>query len=262
MSDQGSREFLEERLASTLAEAENLKIQADTALKYAEQVWWAWNLRRKRLKIHAAGECILGYPHEDMEHSEQFWWDRIHPEDLLEVQQSLEIALKSPERIWRCEHRFMDVTGDWVWVEQAGFVHQSDAEGNPVEMVGTTRKTQERYQLLDLFRGSETLIDALVRSAPVAFWVRGPEGIILLSSQVMKEWFGPFNTTGAVDKLAKPEDLASWHKEYQAALLNTHSSRKRPLLLNDGSWKQFEHHLIPLTQGLETFAVLEVFIPL
>ena len=126
MGDRASREFLEERLAATLAEAESLQIQADTALKYAEQVWWAWNLKRKRLKIHAAGECILGYPQEDMEHSEQFWWDRIHPEDLLEVQQSLDASLNSPNKIWRCEHRFMDVAGDWVWVEQAGFVHQSD----------------------------------------------------------------------------------------------------------------------------------------
>lgn len=253
------REFLQERLAATIAEAESLQVQVDTALRYAEQVWWTWDLRRGRLKIRAAGDCILGYPHEDLDHNENFWWDRIHPEDLAEVKQTLRDSMKSPDKIWRCEHRLQDVTGDWVWVEQSGFVNQSDADGNAVEMVGTTRKTQERYQLLDLFRGSETLVDALVDSAPVAFWVRDPEGAILLCSQTMKEQFGPLETIESFGKLASPEDHATWRESFQSALRDHPAEHAMTMRLADGSSKAIGLHIIPLTEGTQTFAVLEVF---
>lgn len=261
MSKRKEDEFLEERLAATLAESESLQLKANTALESAEQVWWVWDLATGRLTIHAPGECILGYPHEDMEQPEQFWWDRIHPEDLPEVKETLEAAMHEPGRIWKCEHRFRDVTGDWVYVEQTGFVHSRDAEGNPVEMMGITRKTQERYQLLDLFRGSETLIDAMVDSAPVAFWVRDSEGTILLCSWQMEESFGPVDSLQTIEKLTSPGQLMAWREAYHAALRDECVKRKMTMCFADGSRSQVEHHLIPLTQETETFAILEVFKP-
>ena len=262
MKDRLAKEFLEERLAATQAEAEHFQMQADTALKYAEQVWWSWNLTRQQLKIRSVDECILGYRHEDMEREDQFWWDRIHPEDKREVEESLEACFASKQKIWRCEHRFQDVTGEWVWVEQAGFVHQSDADGNPVEIVGTTRKTQERYQLLDLFRGSETLVDALSESSPVAFWVRDHEGVILLSSQALRELFGPLETIEDIRPLTPEKSLREWQEAFHSALQDNREVREMNLRLPKGLEKKVKHHLIPLTQGEDTFAVLEVFVPL
>jgi PAS domain S-box-containing protein len=262
MKNQSAQEFLEERLAATQAEAENFQMQADTALKYAEQVWWSWNLKRQRLKVRAVGECILGYGCEDLDHGDQFWWDRIHPEDRKEVEQSLQDCFESEERIWRCEHRLRDISGDWVWVEQSGFVHQSDADGNPVEMVGTTRKTQERYQLLDLFRGSETLIEALSEAAPIAFWIRDHEGMVLLASKTMKKLFGPPEKYDNAEQLTRPQSIGEWQDAFQSALQDNGSKRQMVMRLKDGDEKQHEHHLIPLTQGEQTFAVLEVFIPI
>jgi PAS domain S-box-containing protein len=261
MSKQSPREFLEERLAAVQAEAENYQMQADTALQYAEQVWWSWNIKRHRIKIRSVGECILGYGPADMERGDQFWWDLIHPEDRREVEESLNECFKSRQQVWRCEHRLKDVGGEWVWVEQAGFVHQCDADGYPVEMVGTTRKTQERYQLLDLFRGSETLIEAFAESAPIPFWVRDHEGVVLLCSEAMKTLFGYPDILESMEELNSPESMDAWREAFQAALRGDEAERRMRMRQKSGEEKVHAHHLIPLTQGQQTFAILEVFLP-
>lgn len=261
MNEQSAREFLEERLATIQAAADDLQMQAGTALQFAEQVWWSWNIKRHRMKIRSVGECILGYEAADMDRDDPFWWDRIHPEDLRDVQDSLRACFDSPEQIWRCEHRLKDVSGDWVWVEQAGFVHQSDADGNPVKMVGTTRKTQERYQLLDLFRGSETLIEALAESTPIRFWVRDHEGVLLLASEAMKKAFGRPDPLEAIEMRTPAKSLKAWREAFQSALLGEVTDRRMLMRQKNGDGKQHTHHLIPLTKGTYTFAVLEVFLP-
>lgn len=256
-----SKEFLEERLASTEADLQKSLMQADTALKYAEQVWWSWNLARQRLKIRSAGECILGYPEHDMDHRDQFWWDRIHPEDRKEVEESLQDCFSGKVDIWRCEHRLRDVAGDWVWVEESGFVLRRDADGNPREMVGTTRKVQERYQLLDLFRGSESVIDAMLESAPVSFWIRDPEGVVLLASGHMKAQFG--GSDGDLDResICLAGELDAWRTAFHSALRGEPVKRRITLSPQAGNPISHGHHLIPIPLDTTPFGVLEIFIP-
>jgi PAS domain S-box-containing protein len=261
MKNGPSKEFLEERLASTEADLQKSLIQTDTALKYAEQVWWSWNLARKRLKIRSVGDCILGYGQHDMDHGEQFWWDRMHPEDIKEVEESLQACFDGKVEVWRCEHRLRDVGGEWVWVEESGFVLRRDADGNPVEMAGTTRKVQERYQLLDLFRGSESVIDAMLETAPVSFWIRDPEGVVLLASRHMKTRFSDRYGELLEESLCLAEELEAWREAFHKALHGDLVQRKLTLRPQSGDTIQHAHHLIPVPLDTTPFGVLEIFIP-
>lgn len=260
MAQHASREFLEEKLASVQAEAEAFHLQADTALKYAEQVWWSWNLRRKRLKIRCVDECILGYGDEDLDRGEAFWWERIHPEDLAELRQSLDQCLNGDQRVWHIEHRMKDVVGDWVWVEQSGFVFRRDAEGKAVEMVGTTRKTHERYQLIDLFKGSEGLIEAMAESAPVSFWLRDTSGRVLLASNAFRETHGnPPRGDEVEDALSA--DPAS-EKAWKAAFARAAAGETVVVDLKVKTRKKQARrtvHLIPVFEKKVAFAILEIF---
>lgn len=261
MKKDPSREFLEERLASAEAELQDSLMQADTALHYAEQVWWSWNLARKRLKIRSVGECILGYGDHDLDHGEAFWWERMHPEDLKEVKESLNDCLKGNAEIWRCEHRLRDVSGDWVWVEQSGFVTRRKASGEAAEMVGTTRKVQERYQLLDLFRGSDSVIEAFLQEAPLSFWIRDPEGVVLMTSRHMARQFGIASTNPPIESICAAEALDAWRTAFHSALRG--ESIKRRIILKDaaGNTVPHAHHLVPLPLDKAPFGILELFYP-
>jgi hypothetical protein len=261
MKNGPSKEFLEERLASTEAELEESLMQADTALHYAEQVWWSWNLARRRLKIRSVGECILGYGDHDMDHGEAFWWDRMHPKDRKEVEQSLGECLNGTAETWRCEHRLRDVTGDWVWVEQSGFVLRRDAEGNPVEMVGTTRKVQERYQLLDLFRGSDSVLQAFLVEAPVSFWIRDPEGVVLRTSLHMAKQFEITRENASEEFICPASELDAWRTAFHSALHGDPVKRRIFLMDRAGETRAHAHHLIPIPLDKTPFGVMELFFP-
>ena len=257
-----AEEFLQEQLAQTRAEAESFRMQADTALQSSEQVWWSWNLRRRRLKIRAVEDCILGYPEEDMDHGEQFWWDRMHPQDRAEVEESLMECFAGKTETWHCEHRLRDTAGDWVWVEQSGFVLQRDADGNPVDMVGTTRKTQERYQLLELFHGSEALLEALIEGSPMYFWVRGPEGEILLCSKSLVEALSSGHRVTSPRELTDAGNYREWNSAFQTALNGDTIRCEITLQLRGAQPVPFAIHLIPVTASEgQPFAVLEVIVP-
>jgi len=256
-------EALDKRIRRLMQESEDYRIQVDMALRCSEQVWWTWNLPRKRLKIKAAGDCILGYGPEDLEHGEAFWWDRIHPEDLHEVKATLQQCFASQHPLWECEHRFLDAAGDWSWVAENGFVNKWDADGNPVEMVGTTRKREEVFQLLELLEGSEAVVNALSANAPVAFCIRDGEGVLLHCSHQMLTLLGdgcgkPIDQRLTLDE----ESLGRWHHAFEMALEGKTNQTKVTLALKSGEEQLFRISLSPVAHHSEAFAVLEIFQPL
>lgn len=263
MQDSPHRNLLEDKLLQKESEAEAYRLQADTALKYAEQVWWSWNLRRKRLKIRSIGDCILGYRMEDLDREDPFWWNRMHPEDLKAIQDSLRLCLDGEEPVWHCQHRLLDVSGDWVWVEQTGFVQRRDPNGRPIEMVGTTRKIEEIFQLLEIIQGSDAIISALARNSPLRFCLRDPDGRLLLVSDALKEEFShPFTSSAPEDQLsASDEDRDVWRQGFQRAFHGQRTELDLALVAAPGLKRRFAIHLVPVKEHDRIFSVLELFIP-
>lgn len=67
------------------------------------------------------------------------WAKLIHPDDLDEVLQSLDIFLANYEEVkWSCEYRFQDVNKDYAYVEEIGYLIR-DKNGKPLRMIGVLR---------------------------------------------------------------------------------------------------------------------------
>ena len=238
-----------------------MQLQADAAPRYAEQVWWTWDLGNQRLSVRSVGECILGYPEGDLEREEAFWWDRIHPADRPEVESTLKDCFDGLTAEWHCDHRMRDVANEWVWVAQSGVVLERDANGHPLEMVGTTRKRQECYQLLDLIRGSEALLDSFLEHSPIPFWLRDAEGMILLCSKAMRDTFGSFEAFPEEASLVGPEAALEWQDLFQAVLHGQQKHQTVSMIDLAGKTLPCRHDLIPVSQGAGPFAILEIFQP-
>jgi PAS domain S-box-containing protein len=67
------------------------------------------------------------------------WAKMIHPDDLDEVLQSLDIFMANQKEVkWSYEYRFQDVNKDFAYVEDVGYLIR-DKNGKPLRMIGALR---------------------------------------------------------------------------------------------------------------------------
>ncbi|MEM7672405.1 MAG: CheR family methyltransferase [Verrucomicrobiota bacterium] len=140
-----------------ITEISRMKNRLSRAMEAAGMAWWEWDIRQNFLKVHAEGECILGYDCDEVDQNSQFWFKRVHPEDLEFVKNTLNDCLEGRTDRWSCEHRFArSKSGDWEWVYQMGRVNRRSASGEPLEMSGTTMNIHKRKIMeLDLIRAKD-----------------------------------------------------------------------------------------------------------
>jgi len=67
------------------------------------------------------------------------WANWVHPEDLDEVMQNLDIFMANHEEVkWTYEYRFKDVNDQYAYVEEVGYLIR-DKNGKPLRMIGALR---------------------------------------------------------------------------------------------------------------------------
>lgn len=156
-----------ESLLRSLAESEERYRLVALA---SEDAIYDWNLETDRVCYqwmfgHAAAAVASGIS----------WATLIHPEDRDAVLASLHDALEGSSRYWRAEYRFRSGSGDWLVINDRGYVVTNDA-GRPVRLVGamqdiTLRRRQQEFerQLIGI----------------VSHDLRNPLSAILLASELM-----------------------------------------------------------------------------
>ena len=119
--------------------------------------------------------AILGYSADDVMAMDMQTVKRlIHPADEAGLTAHIaRLATLADGEIAEFRHRMRAVSGEWVWIEVRDAVHQRDAAGTPVQVIGTAREvtddmrnaetlrsSEERYRLL-----SETMLQGVVHHA-------------------------------------------------------------------------------------------------
>ncbi|MFX7549049.1 PAS domain-containing protein, partial [Acinetobacter baumannii] len=65
-------------------------------------------------------------------------YQRIHPDDLPYVQETIRQHFASRSDTYQVEHRIRCRYGSYKWISSRGKVVARDAEGNALRMIGTT----------------------------------------------------------------------------------------------------------------------------
>jgi two-component system CheB/CheR fusion protein len=148
-----------------ITEASQMRSRLARAMESASMAWWEWDLQTDRLDVHAEGECILGYDCDAIDHNSKYWFDRVHPDEVEMVRQSLQDCIDGKTDEWICEHRYARANTDpieWEWVYEVGQVTRRTASGRPLEMAGTTMNIHARKLLeLDIWASMEAAEKAL-----------------------------------------------------------------------------------------------------
>jgi PAS domain S-box-containing protein len=123
---------------------ERLRKRFELVVEGANLGVWDWDVTTDEVAFNDRWARMLGYAPEAVEPRLGSWLDRVHPDDLDEVEAVLDAHLAGETDRYDTEHRIRTADGGWKWVRDIGRVVERDADGDPVRVVGVHVDVDER----------------------------------------------------------------------------------------------------------------------
>jgi PAS domain S-box-containing protein len=153
---QGNIELME--VAANLAGIAIERRRVDDALRESEERWkfalegagdgvWDWNIQTGEILLSRRWCEMLGFDESEMECTLEGWKGLIHPQDLVDVLQSLRRYLDAKSVTYMHEHRMLCRDGSVKWILSRGIVVSRDPSGAPLRMIGTHSDITDRKRI-------------------------------------------------------------------------------------------------------------------
>jgi len=126
-------------------------------------------------------------PHEAIRAQRGWWEERVHPDDLGRVRDSLAAAFGSRRHLWSEQYRFQRSDGSHSMVIDRGYVVY-DPAGQAVRMIGAIADVTERERAEAVLRTSEARYRALVEAVRDDILTLGPWDGKGASEEILRWW--------------------------------------------------------------------------
>lgn len=124
--------------------------------KATNDVIWDWDFITNKVWWNDSVTKIFGYQLEELEPGPESWTNRIPPDDLEPIVNSIHQVIDGEEEYWSAEYRFIKHDGQVATVADRGFVVR-DQNGKAIRMVGSMLDVTERMELEQRLRESQKL---------------------------------------------------------------------------------------------------------
>src|SRR5436305_6245474 len=114
--------------------------------RVAFEAVWERDLQSDTLKWDENLESIFGYRRDEAVNHVSWWCERVHPDDVKQVEQVVSQAIRGDAPGWSNEYRFRRKDGSWAWVASRCAIER-DADGRALRAVGA---------MIDISRLKET----------------------------------------------------------------------------------------------------------
>jgi two-component system, NtrC family, sensor kinase len=108
---------------------------------------------------------ILGYRPEDMIADQNFWFDHIHPDDILDIFSSISTLFTDGQKT--LEYRFRNIDGEYLWMHDMLRMVKDEA-GEPLEVVGSLTDISERKKMEEALQKKGDEQRALIKKLQTA----------------------------------------------------------------------------------------------
>jgi PAS domain S-box-containing protein len=134
-------------------------------------------------------QAIFGYPPGDYMEDPSFWRDRVHPDDLARVEQTISTFFQNGTHA--VEYRFRRKDGSYCWVNDEQTLVRA-ADGEPVEIVGSWSDITARKQAEAEKAAAHARMSQLLASSPAVIYSYRATGDYAPTfvSQNIKDWLG------------------------------------------------------------------------
>ncbi len=101
--------------------------------------FWDWDMLGQSIVVTGSGDLFGDGSHEENVLGNEWFAERMHPDDMPLVQQRLQKHIDRTSETFESEHRLRNHRGEWVWSLARGKIVERDADGRPLRMCGTAR---------------------------------------------------------------------------------------------------------------------------
>ncbi len=115
---------------------------------------WDWHIPSGQAYFSPRYYSMLGYEPDEFPAGYESWCNLLHPDDRLEAERALEKHLHLSQS-YAIEFRMRAKNGEWRWILGRGRIMETDADGNPLRMLGTHTDITESKAAAEKLRESE-----------------------------------------------------------------------------------------------------------
>lgn len=115
---------------------------------------WDWNLITNEIWWNNNYNRLFGYEENKNLHHIQSWIDSIHPEDKDRVVSGINKIIKTGEKFWTDQYRYLKKDGTVLFVYDRGYVTH-DESAKPVRMIGSMLDITDRIRAEQALRENE-----------------------------------------------------------------------------------------------------------
>lgn len=111
-----------EKLKNSNNEIREAKERYDIVAKATSDTIWDWNIKNNEFAFNKGIQGIFGYDKEEVGNTPKWWFDRIHPQDIIRISISIYGFLEKKSQKWQDEYRFKCKDGSYKYILERGFL--------------------------------------------------------------------------------------------------------------------------------------------
>lgn len=164
-------------LKKTKKELKEKTLLIDTLLESSQVGYWDWNVKEDKQFISQAIKQMFGYSPDELIGDSNLIREKIHPEDLDNINKVIEQHFKSKgETPFSTIMRYFHKDGSIVWVLTKGKVVEWDSEGKPLRMLGSNFNITNLMQTKNALELSELRFKSSFKHAGIGIALVAPDG--------------------------------------------------------------------------------------
>ncbi len=209
---------------------------------------FGWNISSGELFWSKETFCIVGYD-QGTKPTLQLVFQRVHPEDLDFVKQTVERAFRDGPDL-DFEHRLLMPDGSVKYLHVVSHAVRDDL-GKPVEFVGAVSDVTARKKAEERIRQDERELRQIVEAIPQLIIVLAPVGRYLYANERVLEYTGYTQEDvvagGFLERIFHPDDVERLREERRHAFVRgVPFEMEQRIRRKDGQYRWFLTRLNPL----------------
>lgn len=127
-TDVTDRKITEEKLKESIT-------RYNLAVDGTDNGIWDWDIKNNTIEFSYAWNKILGYDQDVLPNAFESWFNRVHPDDFIRLNQKLMAHINGENEYFESEHRILHKAGHYIWIRNKGKCAR-DENGKAIRMVG------------------------------------------------------------------------------------------------------------------------------